>query len=130
MIAPAAWRPGAILLLLVFLLAAPAPALPRRSAARPPRPRPTPAPLSAGERISVDLKDADIRDVLRSFAEMARVNLVVDPDVKGSVTVSLHDVAWVDALEVILRSNGLGMVASGRVLRVGSPARLSGEEAR
>ncbi|MFN2633755.1 MAG: hypothetical protein ABR610_10095, partial [Thermoanaerobaculia bacterium] len=124
----AAGRRGEVVLLLAFLLAAPASALPRRAAARPPRPRATPAPLSAGERISVDLKDADIRDVLKTFAELARVNLVVDPDVKGSVTVSLHDVAWVDALEVILRSNGLGMVAAGRVLRVGSPARLSGEE--
>ncbi|MEP6768315.1 MAG: secretin and TonB N-terminal domain-containing protein [Acidobacteriota bacterium] len=126
---PAARRLPAVLLL-AFALTGPALALPRRSAARPPRPRATPVPLSAGELISVDLKDADIRDVLKSFAEMAKVHLVVDPDVKGSVTVSLHDVTWVDALEVILRSNGLGMVASGRVLRVGSPARLSGEEAR
>ncbi len=117
-------------LLLAFHIAMPAAALPRRAAPRRPRPRATAAPLSPGERISVDLKDADIRDVLKTFAEMARINLVVDPDVKGSVTVSLHDVAWVDALDVILRSNGLGMVASGRVLRVGSPARLAGEEAR
>ena len=116
--------------LLLIQLSVPVLAAPGRPAARRPRPAPTPARLTPGDRISVDLKDADIRDVLKSLAAMARVNLVVDPDVKGSVTVSLHDVSWVDALEVILRSNGLGMVAEGGLLRVGVPARLAGEDPR
>ncbi|MEO8189260.1 MAG: hypothetical protein ABI682_02875 [Acidobacteriota bacterium] len=127
-------RPARLLiagLAAALAIAAPSPAFPRRpSGFGPrPRPRPTPAParLSPGERISLDLKDADIRDVLKSFASLAAVNMVIDPDVKGSVTVSLHDVSWVDALEVILRSNGLGMVAEGRLLRIGSPGRLAGE---
>lgn len=116
--------------LLVLHLSVPVLAAPGRPAARRPRPAPTPARLAPGDRISVDLKDADIRDVVKSLAAMARVNLVIDPDVKGSVTVSLHDVSWVDALEVILRSNGLGMVSEGRLLRVGVPARLAGEDPR
>ena len=58
---------------------------------------------------------------------MTGASLVIDPDVKGSVTVCLHDVSWVDALRVILVSNGLGMVSEGRVLRVGVPARLAQE---
>ncbi|MEP6801352.1 MAG: hypothetical protein ABJC07_05415 [Acidobacteriota bacterium] len=110
-------------------LAAPAPAAPRPVVRRP-RPARIAARLSPDERISLDLKDADIRDVLRSFAELTGTSLVIDPDVKGSVTVCLHDVFWVDALEVILRSNGLGMVAGGRVLRVGAPARLAQEDPR
>ncbi|MEP7132958.1 MAG: hypothetical protein ABI914_07320, partial [Acidobacteriota bacterium] len=118
-------RPARLLtagLAAALAIAAPASAFPRRPSGFGPRPRPTPAParLSPGERISLDLKDADIRDVLKSFASLAAVNMVIDPDVKGSVTVSLHDVSWLDALEVILRSNGLGMVAEGRLLRIGS----------
>jgi type IV pilus assembly protein PilQ len=87
-------------------------------------------PLARGDRISLDLKDADIRDVIRTFGELARINVVIDPDVKGSVTVSLHDVRWEDALDVILRSNGLGAVSEGNLTRVGDPSRLAGDDTR
>lgn len=74
------------------------------------------------DRISLDLKDADIPDVLRTFAALARVNIAIDPEVRGSVTMRLEDVRWQDALEVVLRSNGLGSEIHGRVVRVGTPA--------
>ena len=48
----------------------------------------------------------------------------MDPDVRGSVTVQLHDVPWDQALDLILRMNGLGYVLEGRILRVGKPAKL------
>ena len=86
----------------------------------------TPAPRRfTGERISLDLKDADIRDVLKAFAKLGRFNLVIDPEVKGSVTVRLNDVPWDQALDVLLRMNGLGAVVEGKVLRAGTPARLA-----
>jgi type IV pilus assembly protein PilQ len=78
----------------------------------------------SGERISLDLKDADLRDVLKAFAKIGRFNLAVDPDVKGSVTVRLENVPWDQALDVILRMNGLGYVVEGKVLRAGVPSRL------
>jgi type II secretory pathway component HofQ len=78
----------------------------------------------AGETISLDLKDADLKDVLRTFAKLARLNIAIDPEVKGSVTVRLHDVPWDQALDVILRINGLGYVLEGNVLRVGEPRKL------
>jgi len=84
-------------------------------------------PLSPGDRISLDLKDADLRDVLRTFAALARFNLVIDPEVRGSVTVRLADVRWEDALDVILRSNGLASVREESVVRVAPPARLADE---
>lgn len=77
-----------------------------------------------GEPISLDLKDADLRDVLLTFSKLARLNMVIDPDVRGSVTVRLENVPWDQALEVILKSNGLGYVLEGSMVRVGSPARL------
>lgn len=77
-----------------------------------------------GEPISLDLKDADIRDVLLTFATLARMNMVIDPDVKGTVTVRLENVPWDQALDVILKSNGLGYVLEGNVARVGEPVKL------
>jgi type IV pilus assembly protein PilQ len=101
-------------------------ASPRRRAVKlePPSVPPVAAPLSAGEPISLDLKDADLKDVLRTFAKLARLNIAVDPEVKGSVTVRLHDVPWDQALDVILQVNGLGYVLEGNVLRVGEPRKL------
>ena len=83
-----------------------------------------PARRYTGEPISLDLKDADIRDVLLTFSRLARLNMVIDPDVKGSVTVRLEDVPWDQALEVILKVNGLGYVLEGNIVRVGEPPRL------
>jgi type IV pilus assembly protein PilQ len=77
-----------------------------------------------GEPISLDLKDADIRDVLLTFSKLARLNMVIDPDVRGSVTVRLENVPWDQALEMILRVNGLGYVLEGNIARVGRPAKL------
>jgi type IV pilus assembly protein PilQ len=77
-----------------------------------------------GEPISLDLKDADLRDVLLTFSKLARLNMVIDPDVRGSVTVRLENVPWDQALEVILKSNGLGYVLEGSMVRIGAPAKL------
>jgi type IV pilus assembly protein PilQ len=124
----------------VFLIAVPALAAPRkpqpaaRSRVRVSRPAETrgypaivlgePVGRFHGEPISLDLKDADLRDVLLTFSKLARLNMVIDPDVRGSVTVRLENVPWDQALEVILKSNGLGYVLEGSMVRVGTPARL------
>jgi type IV pilus secretin PilQ/predicted competence protein len=89
--------------------------------------------LSAGEKvytgepISLNLKDADVKDVLRTFAQLTGLNIAVDPQVGGSVTVDFNDVPWDQALEIILRQNSLGYVLEGNVMRVGSLARLAEE---
>jgi type IV pilus assembly protein PilQ len=101
-------------------------AAPRRRAAKPApvNTQPVAGSRFTGEPISLDLKDADLRDVLRTFAKLARLNIVIDPEVKGSVTLRLHDVPWDQALEVILQINGLGYVMEGNVLRAGEPRKL------
>ncbi len=81
-------------------------------------------PKYVGDPISLDLKDADIRDVLLTFSKLAKLNMVIDPDVRGSVTVRLENVPWDQALEVILKVNGLGYVLEGTIARVGSPPKL------
>lgn len=117
---PRAW-PALLLLAATATLASPAPS--RRTT-------PRPAARAAAEGpdvISLDVKDADIRDVLRTFAELEHFNLVIDPEVRGSVTVRLENVRWEDALDVILRSNGLGWVLSGNVVRAAPVAKLAAE---
>ena len=89
-------------------------------------PRTEKGQAKAGEElISLDLKDADLRDVLRTFAALEHINIAIDPEVRGSVTIRLNDVAWDQALDVILCSNSLGYVIDGNILRVGTPAHLA-----
>lgn len=81
-----------------------------------------------GEPISLELKDADIKDVLRSFAKITGLNIVVDPDVSGSVTVTLENVPWDQCLDIILRINRLDYVIENNVLRVARMERLTQEK--
>ncbi len=81
-----------------------------------------------GEPISLSLKDADIRDVLKTFSALTQLNIIVDPGVGGSVTVELRDVPWDQALDLILRINGLDYVLENNVLRVATNAKLAGEK--
>ena len=71
-----------------------------------------------GEPMTMSLKDADIKDVLRSFAQISGLNVVVQPGVRGSVTVELTNVPWDQALEQILKINGLGYELEGNIMRI------------
>lgn len=82
-----------------------------------------------GEPLSLNLKDADIKDVIRTFAELTGLNIAVDPGVQGSVTVDFQDVPWDQALDLILRQNNLTYVLEGNVMRIGTIERLAAETA-
>lgn len=71
-----------------------------------------------GQRIDLDLKDADIHNVLRLIGDVSRRNMVVGDNVKGRVTIRLRNVPWDQALAVILQSKKLGMVEQGNMIRV------------
>ncbi len=75
-----------------------------------------------GEPISLSLREADLVEVLRSFAKMTDANIIIDPKVQGKVTVELKGVPWDQALHVILKSHGLGMEVTGNVWSM-KPAR-------
>ena len=81
-----------------------------------------------GQRISLDYKDADISNVLRLFAEVSGFNVISADDVKGTVTVKLHDVPWDQAFDIVLDAKGLGMVRKGNVMRVAPADKLKKEE--
>jgi type IV pilus assembly protein PilQ len=81
----------------------------------------------AGRRIDLDLKDADIHNVLRLIGDVSRKNIVVADEVKGRVTIRLRNVPWDQALGVILQSKKLGMVEQGNMIRVAPLEQLQKE---
>ncbi|QRN97475.1 secretin and TonB N-terminal domain-containing protein [Archangium violaceum] len=89
---------------------------------------PTLAAPKEARRISLDVTRASIHDVLRMLADVGRKNLVVSEDVKGTVTLTLRNVPWTEALDVVLASHGLGMEQRGNILRV-APLKTLQEEA-
>lgn len=84
----------------------------------------------AGDPVSLDFQNADLRAVLRTFAAISGLNIVIDPQVDGIVDVLLTDLPWDQALDVILRTNRLGYAVDGTVVRVAPLAVLADEEAQ
>ncbi len=82
----------------------------------------------SGHPVSLDFQGADLRAVLRTFAEISGLNIVIDPAVQGSVDVSLRDVPWDQALDIILRANKLGYSVDGTIVRVAPLNVLADEE--
>ena len=82
----------------------------------------------SGHPVSLDFQGADLRAVLRTFAEISGLNIVIDPAVQGSVDVALRDVPWDQALDIILRANKLGYFVDGTIVRVAPLTVLAEEE--
>src|SRR5690606_15782858 len=80
-----------------------------------------------GRRIDLDLKDADVHNVLRLLADVGQVNIVTADNVSGNVTIRMRNVPWDQALDVVLQSKGLGMVRQGNMIRVAPLAELEKE---
>src|SRR5580704_16903430 len=70
-----------------------------------------------GEPISVNLKDVDLKDFFRLIHEISGLNVVLDPNVKGALTIVLDDVPWDQALDIVLKNNDLARQLDGNVLR-------------
>jgi len=80
-----------------------------------------------GEPISVNLKDVDLRDFFRLIHEISGLNVVLDPAVKGTLTIVLDEVPWDQALDIVLQNNALDKQLSGNVLRIATRDTLKKE---
>jgi type IV pilus assembly protein PilQ len=80
-----------------------------------------------GKRISLQLVDADIKQVFGMFHEISGLNFVLDPAVGGLVTIAVDNVPWDQALDLILKNNGLDMVLEGNVVRIAPIQKLAQE---
>ena len=80
-----------------------------------------------GEPISVNLKDVDLKDFFRLIHEISGLNVVLDPNVKGTLTIVLDDVPWDQALDIVLKNNDLARQLDGNVLRIATVETLRHE---
>jgi len=83
----------------------------------------------SGHLVTFDFQAVDLRSVLRTFSDISGLNVVIDPAVPtATVDVSLREVPWDQALDVILRSNHLGYVVEDSVVRIARLEDLAKEE--
>lgn len=80
-----------------------------------------------GKPISLDLLDADLRNVLRLIADLTGTNLVIEPDVTGKVTLKVERVPWDQVLDMVLSMNDLGKEQVGTVIRIAKQNKLKQE---
>src|SRR5487761_819448 len=80
-----------------------------------------------GAPISVNLKNVDLQDFFRLIHEISGLNVVVDPNVKGSLTLVLDNVPWDQALAIVLKNNDLDEQLDGNVLRIATKATVEKE---
>jgi type IV pilus assembly protein PilQ len=80
-----------------------------------------------GEPIDMSVREADVVEVLRMFAEISGLNVVIQPGIRGTVTVELNNVPWDQALEQVLKINGLGFELEGNIMRIAPTEQLRRE---
>ena len=82
----------------------------------------SPAPLTegvyTGKKISLDFQDADIVPIFRLLGDISGYNIVVNPDVRGKITLNLVNVPWDQALDIILRTFSLAKIVDGNIIRI------------
>jgi len=90
---------------------------------------PAAAPVGryTGEPISVNLKDVDLKDFFRLIHEISGLNVVLDPAVKGTLTIVLDEVPWDQALDIVMQNNSLDKQLNGNVLRIATRSTLQKE---
>jgi type IV pilus assembly protein PilQ len=85
-------------------------------------------PQFTGERISLSFQNVEVRSLLQIIADVAGTNMVVSDSVSGQMAMRLDNVPWDQALDIILRTKGLGMRQQGNVMLVAPVEELSARE--
>ncbi len=81
--------------------------------------------------ISLDFKDAEIRNIIRLIAEVSNQNIILGDEVTGKLILRISKISWDEALQAILQSQGLEAVRIGNIIRIGSAEKFRREvEAR
>ena len=87
-----------------------------------------PEKIYTGRKLSLDFKDADIKNILRLIAEVSNFNIITADDVTGKVTMRLVDVPWDQALDIVLQAKGLGKRQVGNIIWVAPREALKKQE--
>src|SRR5882672_8191583 len=88
----------------------------------------TQGPGYAGEKLSLNFQNIEVRALLQVIADFTNFNVVTSDSVTGNVTLRLKDVPWDQALDIILQSKGLGVRKSGNVLWIAPKDELTAKE--
>ncbi|MDP3048283.1 MAG: type IV pilus secretin PilQ [Thermodesulfovibrionales bacterium] len=86
------------------------------ASAEKPSPKANEEGKNKGQKISLDFQDADIGPIFRLLADISGYNFVIDPAVKGKITLKLMNVPWEQALDIILQTFGLGKSIEGNIV--------------
>jgi len=88
----------------------------------------TQGPGYAGEKLSLNFQNIEVRALLQVIADFTNFNVVTSDTVVGSVTLRLKDVPWDQALDIIMQAKGLGVKKTGNVLWVAPKEELAAKE--
>ena len=82
----------------------------------------------AGEKLSLNFQNIDVRSVLQVIADFTNFNIVISDSVSGNLTLRLKDVPWDQALDIILQAKGLDMRKTGNVIWIAPGEELAARE--
>ncbi|MBI3755470.1 MAG: type IV pilus secretin PilQ [Deltaproteobacteria bacterium] len=74
---------------------------------------------------TMEVKDAELKDVLRALAKQNNLNIIVADDITAKATFSLDKITFKEALEIITKANGLSYVIQNNVLWIGKKEDIS-----
>lgn len=80
-----------------------------------------------GKKISIEILDGELRDVINFISEESGVNLVLSDEIKGKISVKLRQIPWDQALVVIMQTKQLGYIRQGNILRISTLASIRTE---
>ncbi len=75
-------------------------------------------PKWSGDRLTLQFQDMDLKAILHTLGDFAGLNIVISDDVQGSMALNLVNVPWDQALDIILKSKGLGKRQEGNVIMI------------
>ncbi|MDO8826594.1 type IV pilus secretin PilQ [Methylophaga sp.] len=81
-----------------------------------------------GEKLSLNFQNIEVRAVLQLLADFNGMNLVTSDTVTGNLTLRLKNVPWDQALDIILKTKGLGMRQNGNVMLIAPAAEIAARE--
>jgi len=81
-----------------------------------------------GEPVSLKLVDVSLVDFFRAMSELSGLNILIDPDVQGSITINVEQVPWDQLFESVLRSHGLLKAIDGNLVRIATRETIQEEE--
>ena len=85
-------------------------------------------PGYAGEKLSLNFQNIEVRSVLQVIADFTGLNIITSDTVTGNLTLRLKDVPWDQAMDIIMQNKGLSMRKTGNVILVAPAEEVAAKE--